>query len=183
MAMAFSESIRPLKRSEYEKLVSLGAFADERLELLEGALVEMSPNGPPHFAPVQKLTALLVLALLKRATVRIQGPFAASDTSEPEPDVAIVPLGEYDTEHAREAYLIIEVADSSLERDRGIKQRIYAASRVPEYWIVNVRERTIEVHREPGRDGYARVEVVAHDGEIALLQFPDVTVRVRDVVR
>jgi Uma2 family endonuclease len=168
---------------EYDRLVQLGHFQDERIELLEGRLVEMSPIGPPHSSGVQKLTALLVPALASRATVRIQSPFAALDTSEPEPDVAVVPSGGYDTAHPREAYLVIEVAESSLVRDRGIKQRVYAASGVPEYWIVNVPEGCIEVYRDPRGDVYASRQRIPHTGSIAIARFPDVLVRVRDVVR
>src|SRR3954469_19367427 len=133
MATSAAEVIRPLRRVEYDQLVSLGAFQNERIELLEGALVAMSPIGAPHSSAVQKLTRLLVLALEGRAAVRCQSSFAAQDYSEPEPDFAVVPLGEYDTDHPHEAYLIIEVADSSLDIDRGKKLRVYANCGVPEY--------------------------------------------------
>ena len=83
---------RPLRRVEYDKLIELGAFQGEHIELLEGQLVPMSPIGPPHSSTMQRLNALLLPALLGRATVRIQDPFAAHDLSEPEPDVAVVPL-------------------------------------------------------------------------------------------
>src|SRR5262249_47478229 len=108
MAMPVPDVIRPLRRAEYDQLVALGAVEDERIELLEGQLVGMTPIGAPHSSAVQKLNALLVPALAGRASVRIQSPFAALDTSEPEPDVAIVPLGDYDTEHPNQAYLVIE---------------------------------------------------------------------------
>ncbi len=79
------EVVRPLRRAEYEALVALGAFRNERLELLNGALVPMSPIGPPHSSAVQRLMELLLPALLSRATVRAQSPFAAHELSEPEP--------------------------------------------------------------------------------------------------
>src|SRR5262249_61644787 len=90
------EGFRPLRRVEYDKLIELGAFQNEHIELLEGLLVPMSPIGPPHSSSVQKLNELLLPKLLGRATVRIQSPFAALEISEPEPDVAVVPLGDYD---------------------------------------------------------------------------------------
>jgi Uma2 family endonuclease len=142
----------------------------------------MSPIGPPHSSTVQKLNALLLPPLLERATVRIQSPFAASDTSEPEPDVAIVPIGDYDTEHPTQAYLVIEVADSSLQRDRDIKQRIYAQAGVPEYWIVNTAEKCIEVYRTPRAEGYLTRERVTDDGSVSLPNFADVQVQVRDLM-
>lgn len=183
MAMAMSQEIRPLRRQEYDQLVALGAFVDERIELLEGQLVPMSPIGPPHSGSVQELTMLLVPALVGRAIVRIQSPFAALDSSEPEPDVAIVPIGDYHQEHASEAHLIIEVAQSSLARERGQKQRIYARAGVPEYWIVNIEGRSVEVHNEPGPEGYAVREVVGYDGSLAPRAFPDVVVEVRRILR
>lgn len=88
--------IRPLQRAEYDKLVELGMFEDERIELLEGALVEMSPSGPPHSSTVDKLNMLLAPALVGLAIVRVQGPFAAERISEPEPDVFVIPLGNYE---------------------------------------------------------------------------------------
>jgi Uma2 family endonuclease len=181
--MAMAEGFRPLRRVEYDRLVELGAFADERIELLEGALVEMSPIGPPHSSAVQKLTELLVPALLGRASVRIQQPFAALDTSEPEPDVAVVARGDYDEEHPGRAHLIIEVAESSLERDRDLKRRIYAAAGVSEYWIVNLPGRCIEVHRDAAGGDYRTVTTVAHGESLSPLVFADVRIAVSAVIR
>ncbi len=174
--------IRPLRRAEYEQLVSLGAFENERIELLEGALVEMSPVGASHCAAVQELTLVLVPAVAGRATVRIQMPFAALDASEPEPDVAIVPLGTYREAHPSRAHLIIEVAESSLRRDRGVKQRIYAQARVPEYWVVNLEERSIDVFTSPTSDGYASVARVEHGASVTPGSYPDVSVAVARIV-
>jgi Uma2 family endonuclease len=148
------QRFRPLRRVEYDQLVELGAFQGEHIELLEGVLVPMSPIGPPHGSSIQKLNALLVPVLAGRAAVRIQSPFAALELSEPEPDVTVVPLGEYADAHPDRAHLIIEVAESSLSVDRGIKQRLYAACGVPEYWIVNLVERRLEVHRQPTGSRY-----------------------------
>jgi len=182
VAMAMSEAIRPLKRNEYDRLVALGAFADEKLELLAGQLVPMSPIGPPHSSAVDELAELLLPALLGRARVRTQSPFAVLDSSEPEPDVAVVPRGDYHTEHPSQAHLIIEVAESSLQRDRE-KQRIYAQAGVPEYWIVNVPERCLEVYTDPGHEGYASCQIVAHEGSVAPRAFPDVVVEVSRILR
>src|SRR5258706_15521080 len=113
MANASAEVIRPLRRVEYDQLVALGVFQDERIELLDGALVTMSPIGAPHNSAVQELTEFFVLALRKRASVRCQMSLAAGDLSEPEPDLAIVPRAAYDTAQPAQAHLIIEVAESS----------------------------------------------------------------------
>jgi len=180
---SLSPEIRPLRRQEYDKLVELGVFANERIELLEGQLVPMSPIGPPHSSAVQRLTKLLLPALLGRAEVFVQSPFAALDSSEPEPDVAIVPTGDYHREHPNNAYLIIEVAQASLARDRGQKQGIYAQAGVPEYWIVDVAGRCIEVYTGPGHEGYANCQIVAHEGSVAPRAFPDVVVEVSRILR
>jgi Uma2 family endonuclease len=140
------ERPRPLRRVEYDLLVEHGRFAEERVELLEGVIVEMSPQGPAHANVVERLTRFLVLALQGRAVVRPQSAFAASDSSEPEPDLAVVEPGRGLTDpHPREAFLIVEVADSSLLKDRGLKSSLYARAGVPEYWIVDLRSREIEV--------------------------------------
>lgn len=180
MASPAPEQIRPLRRVEYEKLVALGTFAGERIELIQGALRQMSPIGPPHTSTVDLLTELLVLALVGRARVRVQGSFAASELSEPEPDFCILPLGDYRTAHPSQAHLIIEVADSSLRYDRGEKAQLYAACGVPEYWIVNLVDRVVEVHREPSAGGYRQVATVLRGARLPLLAFPDVELAVDD---
>jgi Uma2 family endonuclease len=183
MAAAPAEVIRPLRRVEYDRLVALGVFQDERIELLDGALYEMSPIGIPHNFAVQELTEILVLALHGRAKVRPQMSFAASEISEPEPDLTITPLMSWDSEQANQALLIIEVAESSLAIDRGRKRRLYASCGVPEYWIVNLPERCIEVYTAPEGNAYARVETYAPGQSIRLGAFSEVEVRVSDVVR
>jgi hypothetical protein len=101
------DGIRRLTRAEYDRMIEMGLFEDERVELLHGVLVTMSPIGAPHASVVDRLNAILVLATHGRALVRVQNPFAASDDSEPEPDLALVPMGDYDDEHPQRALLVI----------------------------------------------------------------------------
>jgi Uma2 family endonuclease len=176
------ERIRPLKRVEYEEMVRLGLFEDERIELLAGMLVEMSPQSEAHAYAVQRLTELLVIGLHGLAVVRPQLPMALSDDSEPEPDFIVAPLVDYSHQHPGEAYLIVEVAQSSLRKDRRVKGLLYAAAGVPEYWIVNVVEGVFEVHRDPRPEGYASVTRAGRGESVAPLRFPDVAVRVDDVL-
>ncbi|TMQ17727.1 MAG: Uma2 family endonuclease [Deltaproteobacteria bacterium] len=112
------EMVRSIKRAEYDRMVELGMFDDERVELLGGLLVKMSPQHAPHASTVQKLNELLMPQVQRRFTVRIQSPLALSDDTEPEPDVAVVPLGDYELEHPTTALLIIEVSDTTLNKDR-----------------------------------------------------------------
>ncbi|MES1209742.1 MAG: Uma2 family endonuclease, partial [Pseudomonadota bacterium] len=113
-----SERLRPLRRAEYDWMVDQGFFQDEKVELLEGIIVEMSPEGPRHAATIERLVRLFVLRLADRAGVRSGSPYAASEISEPEPDLAVVPAGDHDLAHPSEAYLLVEVASSSLAKDR-----------------------------------------------------------------
>ena len=177
-----AERVRPLKRVEYERLAELGAFRDEKVELVYGRIVRMSPIGGPHRYGVRHLASILITALRGRAGVEIQSSFAASGDSELEPDVAIVPLGDYLDQPPAVAFLIIEVAQSSLADDRGWKADVYAASFVPEYWIVNLIDDVIEVHRQPGPAGYAQITRHGRDEELRVPQFDDVVVRVREVL-
>jgi Uma2 family endonuclease len=183
MAAAAAEKVRPLRRVEYDKLVALGVFEGERIELIDGALLQMSPIGPPHCATVDRLTELFVLALAGRARVRIQGSFAAGELSEAEPDVSVLPLGDYDAQHPQQAHLIVEVADSSLSHDRGRKARLYAECGVPEYWIVNLIDRSVEVHRTPGAGQYEHVSLHPKGSRLRLAAFPDVELGVDDFLR
>ncbi|MBI4955042.1 MAG: Uma2 family endonuclease [Myxococcales bacterium] len=171
-----------MRRCEYEQIVAAGVLGDDRVELLYGTIVAMSPHGPEHDDRLGELAERLIAALGSRAKVRVQSAFAASDGSEPEPDLAVVPRRSYRDAHPSDAWLIVEVADASLRKDRGPKARLYAESGVEEYWVVNLVDRAIELHAEP-RDGTYALVTVHRPGEtIALRRFPDVAMAVGDVV-
>jgi len=174
------EAPRPLRRVEYEKLAQLGAFDDERVELLYGSLIAMSPQGPAHDFAIQKLTRMLILTLADRADVRVQSAFAAGDHSEPQPDVAVVPRGDYSAAHPTEALLVVEVADSSLKKDRTVKARLYAERGVPEYWVVDLRGGVVEVHSEIVNAAYSRVTPYRTGAVIRLQRFEDVVLTVAE---
>jgi Uma2 family endonuclease len=143
--------MRRWRRVEYDRLVDLGMFTGERLELLDGALVVREPQGSPHAAIVDHVGRVLTAAFGPGWYPRLHAPLALDDDSEPEPDVAMVP-GEprdYVPAHPSTAPLVVEVADSSLRLDRRLKAGLYARARIPDYWIVNLAERALEVHRDP----------------------------------
>jgi Uma2 family endonuclease len=169
------ESVRRLRRSEYDALVDLGMLEREPVELIRGVIVQLTRQGPQHDSAVQTLTEALVVALLERGRVRCRLPLIASDDSEPEPDLAVVPLGDYTKAHPDCAHLVIEVASTSQAYDRGTKAPLYAAMGVPQFWLVDVAARCIEVHRSPGPDGY-RERTTIEAGSVAVDAFPDVTV-------
>lgn len=173
---------RPIRRTEYERMVELGMFEGERVELLEGMIVQMSPHGPEHDSALERLNEILVKALTPRASVRVQSAFAANDGSEPEPDLAVVPRRDWSKQHPTEAHLVVEVAKSSLAKDRGVKAPLFASSGVPEYWIVNLVDRIIEVHAEPVRGAYTRVTPYRRGERVPIVSFPDVAIDVDAII-
>lgn len=162
-------------------MVALGLFEDEHVEMLEGAIIRMIPHGPDHDDAVTRLTKLLVTALEDRAEVRPQCTFVTDD-SEPEPDIAVVPPGRYRDAHPERAFLVIEVAGSSLAKDRGPKARIYARAGVPEYWIVNLSERQLEVHLDVHEGTYSRIQVLREGQRVRPEAFPDVELDVAGIL-
>ncbi|HEY3448251.1 MAG TPA: Uma2 family endonuclease [Myxococcales bacterium] len=167
--------MRPLKRVEYDRMVDLGLFASERVELLYGALVQRTPQGGQHAYLLVQLNKLFVSALGDRADVRLQMPLAATEDSEPEPDLAIVPPGL--REHPKSALLVIEVADSSRQKDRGLKTGLYAAAGIPEYWVIDLVEKVVEVRTDPERGRYKSLATV-EQGKLSPKAFPDIQVDV-----
>ena len=176
------DRVRPLSRAEYDGLVERGVFGDERIELLYGLLVEMSPQNPAHAQVIRQLTKLLQIALGDRADVQAQLPVALRDDSEPEPDVAVVPAGDYSRRHPTSVLLAVEVADSSLQKDRAIKGRLYAEGGVQEYWVVNLEDQVIERHTQPVAGAYVRVERFERTDRIQLSAYPDVELKVSSVL-
>jgi Uma2 family endonuclease len=174
---------RPLRQDEYAALVDLGRFEGEHVELIEGVIVEMSPQGFGHTNAITRLNHLLVVALSGRAAVRPQCSFIAGEFSQPEPDLAVARIPRrLEDPHPSKASLIIEVAQTSLAKDRGIKSRLYASSGVVEYWVVDLQSLTIEVRTKPGKKGYAHRRTARMGDSIRLVAFPDVQIQVGDVL-
>jgi Uma2 family endonuclease len=159
---------------------------DDRVELLEGVIVAMAPQGPLHASVVSNLVRCFFERLGDRAAVRMQLPLLAGASSVPEPDVALVPGREsdYARRHPETAHLVVEIADSSLPQDRLTKAVIYAEAGIPEYWIVNLRDRVVEVQRDPDRRLrlYASRATTRPGDAIRLVAFPDVAVPVSTIL-
>jgi Uma2 family endonuclease len=142
---------RRWRRVEYDRLVDLGMFQGEHLELLGGLLVVGEPQGSSHAAVVMHVGRVLTAAFGAGWHARLRAPLALDDASEPEPDVAIVfgvPFDYFDA-HPSTAALIVEVAESSLRLDCRFKTGLYARAGLQEYWIVNLVDDVLEVHRDP----------------------------------
>lgn len=151
LAHEFGDEVRGLTRAEYDTLVEAGLLVDEKVELLRGVIVQMAAKGVPHDRAAEWLTMHLARRLPRDLHVRVQSAWAATDDSEPEPDLAIVPARRRDSlrSHPRVATLIVEVAASSLRRDLRTKAAIYAEAGLAEYWVVDVVAREMVVHRDP----------------------------------
>ena len=181
-----AETRRRFTRKEYYRLAEAGILAErERVELIRGDIIEMSPIGPRHAAFVDNLTNLLARRLPDEAIVRTQGPVALTDDTEPQPDLTVlrrraVPYKEREA-WAEDALLVIEVAEASLAYDRSTKLRLYAEAGIPESWVVDCAAETVEVHRGPGPEGYRDVSLVAGVATLALQAFPDVELRTTDI--
>jgi Uma2 family endonuclease len=193
MASALEREVttRRWRRVEYERLVELGVFVGERLELLDGLLVVREPQDSPHAATVTHIGQVLAMVFGPGWHPRLQAPLALGEHSEPEPDVAVVagaPL-DYVAAHPSTAALVVEVADSSLRLDRRFKAAIYARAGLAEYWIANLVDGTIEVHREPrpATDDaddwtYRSIEILRPPAQVTPLAAPRTPIPVADLL-
>jgi Uma2 family endonuclease len=178
-------------RKEYERLAEVGVLRDdEPIELLGGQLIVAEPKGSRHAVAVELVADRLRTAFGAGWAVRTQNSFALDDESEPEPDVAVVAgrHRDYRDAHPTEAVLIVEVAESSLAFDRQHKGSLYARSRIPEYWIVNLVDDLLEMYRDAVPDSpadfgwrYERSTIVRPGATVAPLARPDVTIAVADL--
>ncbi|NEO32100.1 MAG: Uma2 family endonuclease [Symploca sp. SIO3C6] len=186
--MTVTAEIRRFSVYDYHRMVETGILApDERVELIEGQLYRMAAKGTFHSAAITRINRLLEARLRGRVLLRFQDPVRLSDDSEPEPDVAVVqpdPL-DYEDHHPtpEEIYLLIEVSDRTLKRDRELKAPAYGHSGIREYWIVDINARQLYVFREPGAEGYAHQVVLAESDLIAPVAFPDCLVSVEDLLK
>jgi Uma2 family endonuclease len=157
MAQQAPLTARRWTRAEYERLVELGLFEREPLELVGGQLIVAEPQSAYHASSVGRVEYALRAALPPGWIVRTQAPVSLDDDSEPEPDLAVVPgsPGDYRDAHPTQPALVIEVAESSLHFDRRDKASLYARAGVKDYWIVNLVRRQLEVHRDPAPDASA----------------------------
>src|SRR5437867_2084355 len=184
--------IRRWKRTEYEQLVEKGVFRPgERVELIDGLLVVAEPQTSLHFTAVRLVERALGRAFGEGWDVRAQGPIALDETSEPEPDVAVVrgELRDYVDAHPADPVLVVEVSLTSIDFDRVHKSSLYARAGRPEYWIVNLVDRVVEVRRAPapaasapyGWD-YTTVEILSPGEDARPLAAPGTQITVPDLL-
>lgn len=159
----------------YHRMMELGILTeDERVELLHGEIIRMSPVGKLHIAVVDRISNLLAGLVGKSAIVRTQSPIFLSNRSEPEPDIALLKYQAdfYASDHAQptDVYLVIEVAHTSWDTDYEIKRPLYATAGIPELWLVNLNKHEIEVHRNPASASgtYKSISIRQPGDEVAL---------------
>ena len=172
---------------DYYAMAEAGILThDERVELINGEIIPMSPIGSRHAYSVNWITRLLITLLGERAWVSSQNPLHLNGQAEPEPDVLLLRWRDdaYVSDHPGpdDVLLLIEVADTSLDRDRGVKLSMYAEAGIPETWIVNIPERSVEAHTDPLNGIYTHSRVYSSDETVSPIAFPDVSLRVGEIL-
>ncbi len=172
-------------RAQYEQMIDAGVFGPEdRLELLDGEIIDMAPQKSRHATAIRLLEEALRTAFGKGFDVRVQLPLNLDDRSEPEPDLAVVAGSprDYRDAHPETALLIVEVAETSLAYDRIRKLAAYARAGIPEYWILDLAGEALEVCRHPERDVYAERRILKAGERIAPMAAPGCEVAVADLL-
>ena len=185
MAVDVERPRRLFTVEEYHRMGEAGSLGeDERVELIEGEIVQMAPIGARHIGCVINATRLFITRLGDRAVVSPQNPVVIRPRSEPQPDLVLLrPRAiSYSRERpmSQDVLLAVEVADTTVRYDRVVKARLYARASIAEFWLCLATEGAVEIHRRPGPDGYAEVTVHSADQAVSPLAFPDVSFAVAE---
>ncbi len=171
---------RRLSVEEYFAMAKAGVLGeDDRVELLNGRLIDMPPIGPPHSHSVNDLERLFAQRLYTRkeelARISIQNPVQLDEYSAPEPDVVLYNPDMPRDRHPRsdDIYLVVEVADSTMDYDRNVKATHYAAAGIVEYWLVDLTNEVVDVHRQPEEDGYANRTRYRREESLTVSELPE----------
>ena len=186
--MAIAWKTRRFTVAEYHRMGETGILGeDDRVELLDGEIVEMTPIGPPHASVVLRLTQLFSSRVGQHAIVSVQNPIELTILdSEPQPDLTLLrPRADfYATQHPGpgDILLVVEVMDTSADRDRRLKLPLYARAAIREVWLVDLGAERIEVYRQPEPDGYRLTRLLRHGESTTVETLPDLTIRVDDIL-
>lgn len=174
---------------DYYAVYEAGVFEGRRVELIRGEIIEMSPMLSPHAVSIRLVSDLLSRKFGEGFEVRPQMPMNLGRFDEPEPDVAVVDgsIRDYVDGHPTTARLVVEVAFTSLRFDRTTKMRLYAENKIEDYWIVNLKQRCLEVFRRSEEDSaggflYTYTQTFAEDDSISPLALPDLQIKVSDML-
>jgi Uma2 family endonuclease len=185
--MATPLRTRSFTVDEFYRMARAGVFhEDDRLELIDGQIVEMTPIGPEHAGCVKELARLLYRAAGDSVVLGVQDPVVLGPIQAPQPDIAVLrarPEG-YRARHPQppDVLLVIEVADTSVEYDRTIKFPRYARAGIPEAWLVNLPDDTIEVHKGPVGDAYTEVTTLTRGTTLMPIALPGVELKVDEIL-
>lgn len=171
---------------QYHKMVESGILTEnERVELIRGEIVEMSPIGTKHAACVNRLVNLLVQLLGKFVIVGAQNPVSLNDNSEPQPDVVLLKPRDdfYENAHPQpeDIFLLIEVADRTVIYDRQEKIPLYAQANINEVWLVDINAQVVEVYQQPTTTGYQQIQKFTSCQTLSIPSFPDVNITVNEI--
>jgi Uma2 family endonuclease len=184
MALLVERARRLFTIEEYHRMAETGILrSEDRVELINGEILEMSPIDSRHASCVNNLNRALVLGLGTRAVVSPQNPVQIPLYSEPEPDLAVLRPRFYETSAptTEDVLLLVEVAETSLGFDRTVKLALYARAGIREYWLADAATETVAVCRQPAGETYEDVRVVGIDGTLSPLAFPDLLIRVAEL--
>ena len=173
--------------SEYERMGATGVFApDARLELIAGEIIEMSPIGSSHAACVDLITEIFNKQLNGRAIVRTQNPIVLDDFSEPQPDISVLTFRNdfYRDAHPRpnDVLIVIEISDSTVEKDRNVKVPLYARAGIAEVLIFNLPDDQLEYFSQPQADGYRQHSILKRGEEFTSSKVPGLTLNVATIL-
>jgi Uma2 family endonuclease len=186
MSAEYTPSRTRISTNRYQMMVAAGVLTKyDRVELIEGDMLDMAPIGTRHSAITSRLNELLILAVARSATVVVGGPVNLGDFSEPQPDLMLLKrradFYSGKLPEAADVLLLIEVSDSSLSFDQGIKLNLYARYGVSEYWVADVEGKRIVTYREPVSNGYLHtLEFTAAD-TVTPQGFPDIKLAVKEI--
>jgi len=185
--MALQPTSKRFTVAEYYQMGEAGILdEDDRVELIDGEIIEMSPMGSPHAARVARAQRWLERAAGDSIQVRVQLPVRLGPHSEPVPDLALArPRADfYETEHptAQDVLLLIEIADTSIRYDRGVKAPLYARSGIAELWIADLKQRTLTVYRDPTPNGYRSLQTLRPGERITVPGLEGVEAAVDDIL-
>ncbi|ACK68547.1 protein of unknown function DUF820 [Gloeothece citriformis PCC 7424] len=167
---------------DYHRMIEAAILTtDDRVELLEGQIIEKSFQNAPHAATIQRASDYLRSLLSGRATIRVQLPITLPPNSEPEPDIALVRVDSRDYfeghPRAKDIFLVIEIADTTLRVDPR-KALIYARAKIPEYWILDLNNQQVYRYCNPAENNYQQETILVGDISVSLVIFPQVKIQV-----
>jgi hypothetical protein len=173
--------------AEYYAMAEAGILRDDdRVELIEGEIIAMSPINAPHAGHINGATRVFSARLGDKVLLGVQNPIRLGDDTDPQPDIALLKprADDYKKKHPipADVLLIVEISDTTPDYDRDVKTPLYARAGIPELWIVNLPENRLEVYRDPSRKGYKTRLILERGESVSPLAFPKMTFRIEDIV-